>query len=206
MMQQINLYQPVFRRERKVFSAVAMLEVLAVIVVALLGVYAWQSVATHALQRQLNVYQQRQAVAQKHLSKLLLKLSSRKVSPILTAAISRAKRELEGRRTVLRVLSSQSHGNMQGFAAVLNALSHSVHAGIWLTRVNLSDGGTQLVLAGRITQGEKLPQYLNQLRHQSVVSGYRFTKLKIVRDKDTGQLHFLLATLGVPSGAKVDKP
>ncbi len=38
MRQQINLYQPVFRRERKVFSAVAMIQVLALVFVALLGV------------------------------------------------------------------------------------------------------------------------------------------------------------------------
>ncbi len=206
MTQQINLYQPVFRRERKVFSAVAMMEVLAVVVVALLGVYTWQFVATHTLQRQLDIYQQRQMVAQKHLSELMLKLSSRKVNPVLADVLSRAKQELAGRRAVLRVLSSQSHGNTQGFASVLGALSHSVHAGIWLTRVNLSDGGTQVALAGRITRAEKLPQYLNQLRRQPVVSGYRFAKLEIVRDKKTGQLHFLLATLGEAGTVKGETP
>jgi len=206
MMQQINLYQPVFRRERKVFSALAMMQVLAVVVVALLGIYAWQFMATHALQRQLDVYQQHQVTAQKRLSELMLRLSSRKVNPILAETLSRAKQELAGRRAVLQVLSSQSHGNTQGFASVLAALSHSVHAGIWLSRVNLSKGGTQLALAGRITQAEKLPQYLNQLRRQPVVSGYRFAKLEILRDQKTGRLHFLLATLGEPGIVKEKTP
>ncbi len=206
MMQQINLYQPVFRRERKVFSAVAMMQVLAVVVVALLGIYSWQFIATHALQRQLDVYQQHQVTAQKRLSELMLKLSSRKVNPVLAEVLSRAQQELAGRRAVLRALSSQSHGNTQGFASLLGALSHSVHAGIWLTGVKLNHGGTQLALAGRLTQAEKLPQYLHQLRRQPVVSGYRFAKLEIVRDQKTGQLHFLLATLGELDSVKGKTP
>lgn len=206
MRQQVNLYQPVFRRERKVFSAVAMIQVLALVFVALLGVYAWQSVATHTLQRQLKADQQRQGTAQRQLSALVLKLSSRKVSPALALALSRARQELTGRRAVLQALSSQAHGNIRGFAPVLDALSRSVHAGIWLTRVNLADGGTRFALAGQITRGEMLPRYLDLLRRRPAISGYRFSTLKIVRDKKSGRLHFLLATLGVQGTAGKGHP
>ncbi len=206
MRQQVNLYQPVFRRERKVFSAVAMIQVLVLVFVSLLGVYAWQSVATHALQQQLKVNQQRQDMARKQLSALVLKLSSRKVSPALARALSRARQDLVGRRTVLRALSSQARGNTRGFAPVLDALSHSVRAGIWLTGVDLADGGTQFALAGRITRGEMLPRYLDLLRHRPAVSGYRFATLEIVRDKKSGRLRFLLATLGMPGIAKAGRP
>ncbi len=206
MRQQINLYQPVFRRERKVFSAVAMIQVLALLFVALLGVYAWQLVATHALQQQLQADQQRQGTARMQLSALILKLSSRKVSPALAQALSQAQQDLAGRRAVLQVLSSQAHGNIRGFSPVLSALSRSVHAGIWLTNVDLADGGTQFSLAGRITRGEILPRYLNLLRRQSAVSGYRFSTLEIIRDKKSGHLHFLLATLGMQGTAGKGQP
>jgi len=98
MRQQINLYQPVFRRERKVFSAVAMIQVLALMFVALLGVYAWQFVATHALQQQLKADQQRQGTARMQLSALILKLSSRKVSPALAQALTQAQQVFPGPR------------------------------------------------------------------------------------------------------------
>ncbi len=91
---------------------------------------------------------------------------------------------------------------------MLSALSRSVHAGIWLTNVDLADGGTQFSLAGRITRGEILPRYLNLLRRQSAVSGYRFSTLEIMRDKKSGHLHlhFLLATLGMPGAAGKGQP
>ena len=37
MYQQINLYQPIFRKQRQIFSAVTMLQALGVVAVALLG-------------------------------------------------------------------------------------------------------------------------------------------------------------------------
>ena len=206
MMQQINLYQPVFRRERKVFSAVAMAQVLALVFVALLGIYAWQRVATHTLQRQLETSQQRQNAAQKQLSTLVLKLSSRKVSPALVLAQSLARQKLAGRHAVLQALSSQAQGNIAGFGPVLDALSRSTHAGIWLTQVNLENGGTRFALAGRITTGEMLPRYLDLLRRQPAVSEYRFATLKIMRNKQSERLHFLLATLGIAGTAGEKQP
>ena len=40
MKQEINLFQPIFRRQKKVFSAVTMLQVVALFVVVLTAIYA----------------------------------------------------------------------------------------------------------------------------------------------------------------------
>ncbi len=41
MYQQINLYQPIFRKQRQIFSAVTMLQAVGVVAVALLGIYVY---------------------------------------------------------------------------------------------------------------------------------------------------------------------
>ena len=51
MRQEINLFQPIFRREKKVFSAAAMLQILGVVAVALGVIYAygqWQLASARA--------------------------------------------------------------------------------------------------------------------------------------------------------------
>ena len=50
MYQQINLYQPVFRRQRKVFSAATLLQVLLIAAIVLLGMYLHARWTTGRLQ------------------------------------------------------------------------------------------------------------------------------------------------------------
>jgi hypothetical protein len=39
--QQVNLYQPIFKRQRHIFSALTMLQSAAVVIVALLTIYGY---------------------------------------------------------------------------------------------------------------------------------------------------------------------
>ena len=41
MYQQINLYQPIFRKQRQIFSATTMLQALGLVVIALLAIYTY---------------------------------------------------------------------------------------------------------------------------------------------------------------------
>ena len=51
MYQQINMYQPVFRRQRKIFSAATLLKITAVTLVLLLALYVQARWKLHGLQR-----------------------------------------------------------------------------------------------------------------------------------------------------------
>jgi hypothetical protein len=48
--QQINLYQPIFRKQRQIFAAATMLQAVGVVALALLGIYAYAYVQVGALE------------------------------------------------------------------------------------------------------------------------------------------------------------
>ena len=66
MRQQINLYQPIFRRERKQLSAVTVALGLAVIAVALTAFSVYTSLGVNRLQRQVQQLSEQQAQQHQH--------------------------------------------------------------------------------------------------------------------------------------------
>jgi len=194
-MQEINLYQPMFRREQKVFSALTLLQITAVVVLALVGIYAWQAVSTAQLESRLTQLRNRENTASQRLSTLVAKRKQGRVSPALSSALADARATLKRQRAALSVLSSPSSGNTRGFSKPLGALGHAIVNGLWLTRVDMESGGTQLALGGRMSRASVLPRYLQALGNQAPFASQRFSVLHIKRnEKGPGALAFTLST------------
>lgn len=202
MMQEINLYQPMFRRERKVFSALTLIQVTAIVVLALIGIYAWQAVSTARLEAHLTALRQRQNVATRKLSALVSRQKRRQVSPALESALADARATLKRQQAALSALSSPAGGNTRGFSKPVAALGHAIVPGLWLTRVDLESGGTQLTLGGRMSRASVLPGYLQALGKQPPFAGRQFSVLHIQRDtkNEPGALAFTLSTAVNPGG------
>lgn len=184
MRQQVNLYQPIFRREQRVFSARAMLASVAIVCLGFVLVYGYARWQMHGLQAELTRLQgQRQAAAER-LVALEGVIPARGKSQLLEAEITRLKRELERKRRVAAALEGNVLGNTSGFSSYLAGLARQRVDGLWLTGVHVSRGGRHLTISGRALAPERVPVLVQRLARESAFAGLHFNTLKMERTRE----------------------
>lgn len=195
MNQQINLYQPMFRRQKKVFSAVAMIQIVALVLLVLTAFYAYSWWSLQPFEQELAKVKREQSRLQTELSRLEAQAPDQSRSQLLEDEIKRLNRELEQKRRVAEVISGKRLGNRDGFAPLLEGLARQHISGLWLTSVSLEQGGQRLALSGKANSSELIPLYIQRLSREDVFAGLGFNVLEIRRsDSEPGVVEFDLAT------------
>lgn len=191
MQQQINLFQPVFRRETKVFSARALAQVVGLAVVLMVASLA-------LLQLQLG----RQTAARDLLDGQYRRLDAQlqaleaRADPAETAALEARTKELESRlaagRTELEALQAQLRSHDLSFARLLETLAKHPQDGLWLTTLRTQD--STLELEGVALDSERLLAYLAALNADPALQAWPLTAVQLEREADepSARLHFIL--------------
>jgi Tfp pilus assembly protein PilN len=195
MNQQINLYQPMFRKQKIVFSAMTMLQVGIFFIVVFTSIYIYQS-------SQIKPYKKQLATIDKELIQLANQIASistpqKSKSKLLENEITKLTKELEQRKRISRVLTSRSFGNSSGFSSYLEAFAKGHVQGTWLTSVNIKQGGTSLGLKGKTLSSELVPVYIQKLAEEESLHGSSFNVMELARlEKDEGvsELSFSIST------------
>ena len=185
MKQQINLYQPMFRRQKKIFSAVAMCQVAGIVAAGLLLVYGYGLWQLHGLRAEQTRVASQLSSAEQRLKTFESTYPARGKSEALERELAAATLELGARQAIDRVLSSGAFGNTTGFSARLSALARQHVDGTWLTRVAIGNGGTSVDLTGRALAPESIPAYVQRLSSEQAFAGQGFRALAIERLPDT---------------------
>jgi hypothetical protein len=181
MNQQINLYQPIFREERKLFSLKTVSLGLGIVAVALVGMWA---LAAH------NVGKLEKAVAQLQAQQLAQEDMARSAGVLLDAQggpaniqaqVQVLSTQLADRTTALNLLRSGAAGEPRGFGPRLQALARQHTEGVWLDELLLGGGPNGLVLRGRSLNPELVPRYLQLLASEPELAGARFDQVVIDR-------------------------
>jgi Tfp pilus assembly protein PilN len=184
--QQINLYQPMFRKQKKVFSAVAMLQVWVFTLAVLGAVYAYTGSRIEPFEVELGKIETQRQKLQNQIAQLEKTAPSQKQSKLLAAEIDRLSRELERKREIHEVISKSKIGSEAGFSAIFEALARRHLDGTWLTSVAIRNGGEYLGFSGRTVSAELVPQYLQRLAEERAFSGRVFNVLELRRPEDGG--------------------
>lgn len=157
MYQQINLYQPVFRQQRKIFSATTMLQVIGLAAITLLAFYAQATWTLHGLQAT-------ESTLSEHYSKLEVRLgvleNIRAPGEDLTVEeeVARLQQAIETRQALLDSLDE--HGEGQGrFGDFFELLANHTLPGLWLTAIRIDETG-ETELRGTTHDPELVPRYL----------------------------------------------
>lgn len=190
MQQQINLFQPVFRRETKVFSARALAQVLGLAVVLSVAAAALlqAQLGRHAATRSLLDSQYRQLDTQ--LQALEAQADAGELAA-LDARIQELEARLADGGTELTEIRNLVVARSRGFAPLLEALARHPLDGLWLTGVRLSDG--ELELQGRARHPELIPQYLARLGEDAALKSWPLATVQVERETDMqGLLRFTL--------------
>lgn len=190
MRQQINLYQPIFRAERKLFSAVMVAIACGLIVLTYLSIWGYGSIKVARLAQAVQTLQA-QAQTQESMIATAAGLRAQRSKPAaLDASIARLGSELAQRSRALDVLRSGIAGEPSGFATRLEALARGHLSGVWLDHLVLTGAaGMQgnLRLEGAALNAELVPQYLQSLANEQVLSGVRFAQFAIERPAEKDQ-------------------
>ena len=181
MRQQINLHQPIFRRERKSFSAVTVATVLGLVVITLTGFSAYTARGVDGLQKEVAQLTEQQAQQQAQLLKvgeLHSRTARRSDVEVRVKALSAS---LSERTQALQVLQSGAAGQTSGFAARMEALARRHVDGLWIDGLAMSGTQSTISISGSSVDADIVPAYLRSLSSEAVLNGTRFDDFVIER-------------------------
>lgn len=193
-MQQVNLYQPILRKENKMFSALTLAQVLIFMSVALLALWAYGRWQVTGLQHEVARAQLQQAQGAQRLEQLRVLYPARRKDAVLEQTLAAAEADLQTKQRILAALSQRSFGNTTGFVAHFEGLARQQVEGLWLTRVEFSRGGADLGLRGNALRPELLPRYLQRLAAEQAFGGTEFQSFVMTRPERQPGVEFVLNT------------
>ena len=179
MSQQINLFNPIFRKQKKYFSSVTMLQALAVICLACALLAADAARRTYALKAQAAATDATLLARQEKLSAFRVQFAPRKKSPTLAAETRAAEEELAMLTNAAATVAGGGFGDTAGYSAYFKAFARQSFDGLWLTNLQVASGGTRLAVQGNVLQAQLVPQYMRRLSSEPVMQGKTFASMEI---------------------------
>ena len=202
MSQQINLYQPIFRKQKKKFSALAMLQALAMVfagALVLVGYAFWQN---SQLRAQLNQSDRQLASVTKRFEEVAQKFAgqSRTTSP--EQKVAELERAIQLRERVRGLLNRGIFANTQGFSGYFTAFGRQHVPGVWLTSMQITGAADELVLSGRSQVPELVPRYLQRLAQEKKLAGIEFQSFQMNRPKEPARYVEFMVRTGTAAAGK----
>lgn len=195
MRQQINLYQPMFRKQEKVFSTVTMLQISGLLVVVLAAIYGYSWWSFKPIEQELARVETEQRRLQQQIARVSAESPPPVRSRLLEQEVDRLSNELDRMQRVRHAIGGAVFGNQEGFSSFYEGLARQHVSGLWLTQVKLTQGGTRLVLAGKAISPELVPVYLQRLAGEQAFSGLSFNLLEMTRsEEDPSLIEFSVGT------------
>ena len=179
MTQQINLFNPIFRKQKKYFSSVTMLQALAMIGLACVLLIGDAAIRMRALSAQAAATDALLATKQQRLAEVKVQYAPRQKSATLGAEIADAQQELSMLQNASAMVQRGGFGDTTGFSPYFRALARQSIDGLWLTELTISAGGAAIGIEGNALQAPLVPQYMNRLAQEPVMKGKAFATLSI---------------------------
>ena len=181
MRQQINLYQPIFSEERKLFGARTVASAFALLIAALAAFTIYANVRIGALDKGVQSLRAQQAQQESMLA-TTGELQAARAKPVsIDAHIAQLTAAVVERDHALTILQGGAAGQTAGFAQRLEALARRHVEGLWIDRVMLSGTNGSMSLSGGTLNPDIVPVYLDSLAHDAVLAGTRFDEFVIER-------------------------
>lgn len=193
MSQQINLYQPIFRTTRKVFSAFTIAQTAGVFIVGLLLIYGYASWHVAGLGEDIAALDAQRTTAMAQLQTLSAQSTPAPRSQLVEDQLREAEIEVAQKERLLVAFQTRRFGETRGFSRHFTALARERLDGLWLTHVIIRDGG--IALAGAAEAGELVPRYLARIGRDAAFTGTEFPYLQLTRgDEPSAPVEFSVTT------------
>jgi hypothetical protein len=186
MSQQINLFNPIFLKQKKYFSVTTILQALGLIVLgsALFFVYAVYQVAQ--LSKQADEMSKRYVTEQARLVNSSNEFSPQRSGKLLEDELKQLEAQAAAQDTLLNMLKSGAIGNTEGYSEYMRAFARQSVKGLWLTAFDIVGDGAQMSLSGAVVNPELVPSYIQRLSKEKVMHGKTFSTLQMQQPKKDG--------------------
>jgi hypothetical protein len=179
MSQQINLFNPVFLKQKKHFSALTMLQALLLIVLGSMLFYGYAMYQVKLLAKQTAEMNVRYEAEQKRLVNYINEFSPQRAQKLLNDELLMVEAQAGMQAALLATLKSGAFGNTQGYSEYLRAFARQTVKGLWLTGFNINGDGAQMSLQGAVVNPRLLPEYIQRMNREPVMRGKSFAALQM---------------------------
>jgi len=183
MSQQINLFNPIFMKQRKYFSLLTMLQALGMIIAGSLIFYGYAIYQVDQLKRQSEENTKRYNAEQTRLTGLVAEFSPQHSMQLLQNEVQRLDKQVAEQDQIIETLKSGAVGNTTGYSEYMRAFSRQLVQGLWLTGFKVTGDAAQISLSGGVVNPQLLPEYIQRLGRESIMKGKTFSTLKMQRTK-----------------------
>lgn len=180
MSQQINLFNPIFLKQKKYFSVTAMAQALGLILLGSIALAAFAFYQSSKLNAQAATTSMQLGLAQAQLAKFNAEFVPRQTSKAVEENIQKTEEDVKVARQVLATLQKGELGNTKGYAEYLRAFARQQVDGLWLTGFKIDGAGSAIGLQGRALQPELVPVYITRLKREAVMQGKSFATLEML--------------------------
>ncbi len=178
MSQQINLFNPVFLKQKRYFSALTMAQAIAMVAVGCVVLYAYARHQTTALDGLAARTGQQAEERSAQLLKLSNEFSNQGRSKLLEEEVGQAEALVKRRQQLLEDMA-RGIGDTAGFTRYLEALARQTLEGVWLTGVAIGGKGEKVVISGRGLEGDLVPAYIRLLKREPPFAGQSVSELRV---------------------------
>ena len=179
MSQQINLFNPIFMKQKKYFSALTMLQALGLIIVGSALFYAYAVYQVNQLTQQVDETNKRYVAEQNRLTRYMAEYSPQKSIQQLEQEVRKLGTLATEQQGLIATLKSGAIGNTSGYSEYLRAFARQVVPGLWLSGFNIEGDGTQISLQGGVLKPSLVPAYIQRLNREKVMQGKSFAALQM---------------------------
>ncbi|MDO8988722.1 MAG: PilN domain-containing protein [Sideroxyarcus sp.] len=208
MSQQINLFNPVFLKQKKYFSVTAMLQALGLIVLGSAVFYGYAAYQVAQLSKQADEMGKRYVSEQTRLANFTREYSLQQTGQKLEDELKQVEAQAAAQDTVLNLLKSGALGNTEGYSEYMRAFARQSVSGLWLTAFDITGDGAQMSLSGAVVNPRLVPSFIQRLGRERVMHGKTFSTLQMQQPKKDGErlvpryVEFSLRSTAIPDEAK----
>lgn len=193
MSQQINLFNPVFLKQKKHFSLLAMTQALLLILFGAMGFYAYAWYQVKELSQRTVEMSRNYEAEQKRLVAYANEFSPERARQLLEGELKAAETQAAVQKEILDTLKEGAIGNTQGYSEYLRAFARQSVQGLWLTGFEIAGDGAQMTLRGGVVDPKRLPEYIQRMNREQVMRGKTFAALQMRQPENArGYLEFVL--------------
>ena len=179
MSQQINLFNPIFLKQKKYFSAYTMAQALGLILIGVLFLSGYVGYQSYKSQKQGVETSSQLAMVQSQLVQVNAEFGPRQKNKELETELLKTDEEVKSLQQVSDILKKGEFGNTKGYSEYLRAFSRQVISGLWLTGFSIYGAGNEIGVQGRVLQPALVPAYIARLKHEPVMQGKSFSTLEM---------------------------
>jgi len=183
MSQQINLFNPIFLKQKKVFSAVNMVDALAALVVGVAVFYAYASIETLNLDRQSVETARQYHQSKARLAETSARHAPKKIDASLEAEVNNLQARLNARKAMLDSLGIGPLTDRVSYAEYMRVLARQSLAGLWLTGFKVGSGGAGMEIIGHALRPDLVPSYIHRLNQERAMHGRTFDSLSMTQQE-----------------------